>query len=79
MALRLKLAIVAALATLGLGGWLLLRDSSLFSVSSVTIVGLSADALPAVADAARAPRRARRPTTDFSVSGTARGGRAATR
>ena len=67
MALRLKLAIAAALATLGLGGWLLLRDSSLFAVNNVTIVGLSADAQPVVSSALEAAARSQT-TTDFSVS-----------
>ena len=67
MPLRLKLAIAAALATLGLGGWLLLRDSPLFSVSQVTIVGLSADAQPAVAAQLEAAARSQT-TTDFSVA-----------
>lgn len=67
MALRLKLAIAAALATLGLGGWLLLRDSSLFAVHNVTIVGLSADAQPVVSSSLEAAARSQT-TTDFSAS-----------
>ena len=66
MPLRLKLAIAAALATLGLGGWLLLRDSSFFAVNDVTIVGLSADAQPVVPAALEAAAHSQT-TTDFSV------------
>jgi len=66
MPLRLKLAVAAALATLGLGGWLLLRDSSFFAVNDVTIVGLSADAAPTVAAQLEAAARSQT-TTDFSV------------
>lgn len=67
MPLRLKLATAAALATLGLGGWLLLRDSSFFAVNDVTIVGLSADAQPIVAAQLEAAARSQT-TTDFNVA-----------
>ena len=66
MALRHKLAALALLAPLGLGGWLLLRDSALFAVDQVTIVGLSPGALPAVSDELIAAARTQT-TTDFSV------------
>jgi hypothetical protein len=48
MRARHKLACLAALPLLGLGGWLVLRDSALFSVDHVRVVGLSRNALPAV-------------------------------
>ena len=67
MPLRLKLAIAAALATLGLGGWLVVRDSSLFAVHDVTIVGLSADAQPAVSAQLEAAAQSQT-TTSFSVA-----------
>ena len=67
MPLRLKLAIAAALATLGLGGWLVVRDSSLFAVHDVTIVGLSADAQPIVSAQLEAAAQSQT-TTDFSVA-----------
>jgi cell division septal protein FtsQ len=67
MPLRLKLAIAAALATLGLGAWLVVRDSSLFAVHDVTIVGLSADAQPVVSAQLEAAAQSQT-TTDFSVA-----------
>jgi len=67
MPLRLKLAIAAALATLGLGGWLVLRDSSVFAVHDVTILGLSADAQPAISAQLDAAAQSQT-TTDFSVA-----------
>jgi cell division septal protein FtsQ len=67
MALRLKLVCLALLPLIGLGGWLLLRASPLFSVEEVSIVGLSPSALPAVSDQLIAAARTQT-TTDFSVS-----------
>jgi cell division protein FtsQ len=66
MVLRNKLVLLALLPVVGLGGWLLLRGSSLFSVDQVTIVGLSPNALPAVSDDLIAAARSQT-TTDFSV------------
>jgi len=67
MVLRNKLVWLALLPVVGLGGWMLLRGSSLFSVDQVTIVGLSPRALPAVSDDLIAAARAQT-TTDFSVA-----------
>jgi cell division protein FtsQ len=66
MHMRHKLACLAALPLLGLGGWLVLRDSALFSVDHVSVVGLSRNALPAVSDQLLAAARAQT-TTDFST------------
>jgi cell division protein FtsQ len=66
MALRHKLAVVAVVAIVGLGGWMLLRGSSLFAVDQVAVVGLSPNALPAVSDQLIAAARAQT-TTNFSV------------
>jgi cell division protein FtsQ len=67
MALRNKLAFLALLPLIGLGGWMLLRASPLFSVEQVTITGLSPNALPAVSDQLIAAARTQS-TTDFSVA-----------
>ena len=67
MRARYKLAALAALVLLPLGGWLALRDSSLFSVDQVRVVGLSRGALPAVSDELLAAARSQT-TTDFSVA-----------
>jgi len=67
MRARHKLACLAALPLLGLGGWLVLRDSSLFSVDQVSVVGLSPNALPVVSDQLVAAARAQT-TTDFSTA-----------
>jgi cell division septal protein FtsQ len=67
MALRHKLACLVALPVIGLGGWMVLRGSSLFAVDQVTIVGLSPNALPAVSDQLIAAARTQT-TTDFSVA-----------
>ena len=64
MALRHKLVCVALV---GLGGWVLLRGSSLFAVDQVSIAGLSPNALPAVSDDLIAAARTQT-TTDFSVA-----------
>ncbi len=66
MALRHKLVCLALLPLLGLGGWMLVRDSALFAVDQVSIVGLSPGALPAVSDELIAAARSQT-TTDFSV------------
>jgi cell division septal protein FtsQ len=67
MALRHKLVCLALLPLVGLGGWLLVRSSPLFSVDQVTIVGLSPNALPVVSDDLIAAARTQT-TTDFSVA-----------
>jgi cell division protein FtsQ len=67
MALRHKLVCLALLPVIGLGGWLLLRGSSLFAVEQVSIVGLSPNALPAVSDELIAAARTQT-TTDFSLA-----------
>ena len=79
MRARHKLAALAALGLALLGGWLALRDSSLFSVDQVRVVGLSRGALPAVSDkllaaarAAPAGSRAPPPQRNPSPSGSIR-------
>jgi cell division septal protein FtsQ len=67
MRARHKLACLAALPLLGLGGWLVLRDSALFSVDHVSVVGLSRNALPAVSDQLLTAARSQT-TTDFSTA-----------
>jgi cell division protein FtsQ len=67
MRMRHKVACLAALPLLGLGGWLVLRDSALFSVDHVSVVGLSPNALPAVSDQLLSAARAQT-TTDFSTA-----------
>ncbi len=49
-----------------MGGWLILRDSALFSVDDVTIVGLSANAAPVVGQQLIVAAR-QQTTTDFSA------------
>lgn len=66
LSLRMQVACVAAIVLVAVGGWLLLRDSALFSVNQVTIEGLSADAVPAVSEQLDAAARSQT-TTDFSV------------
>jgi cell division protein FtsQ len=61
-----KLIAAATLALASLGGWLVLRDSGLFAVEDVTIVGLSSHAEPQVARDLLAAARSQT-TTDFSV------------
>jgi cell division septal protein FtsQ len=65
--LRRKLALAVALALVATGGWLILRDSPLFSVNDVTIQGLSPDASPVVTERLLAAARAQT-TTDFSAA-----------
>jgi cell division protein FtsQ len=66
MRLRNKLTILLLVPLVVIGGWLLLRDSGLFSVDHVAISGLGADAQPIVsADLAAAAHR--ETTTDFSL------------
>jgi len=67
MALRHKLACLALIPVIGLGGWFVLRGSSLFAVDQVSIVGLSPNALPAISDQLIAAARTQT-TTDFSVA-----------
>jgi cell division septal protein FtsQ len=64
--LRIKLMFALSLALLGVAGWLMLRDSGLFAVDDVTIVGLSHDAAPVVREQLAAAARAQT-TTDFSA------------
>jgi len=64
--LRTRLALLVSLPVLVLGGWMLLRDSSLFSVDQVAISGLGADALPVVSADLTAAAHGQT-TTDFSV------------
>ncbi len=64
--LRTKIVLATVSAVIGLCGWLVLRDSALFSVNDVTIVGLSADAVPAVSEQLVAAARSQT-TTDFSA------------
>ncbi len=53
MRLRNRLTVLAAVPLVAIGGWLLLRDSSLFSVDRrARSRALGADALPVVSDAA---------------------------
>jgi len=66
MPLRHRLICLAALPVVGLGGWLVLRDSSLFSVQNVQIVGLSRDTAPVVREDLLAAARSQT-TTDFSL------------
>jgi len=67
MALRHKLACLVLLPVIAVGGWIVLRGSSLFAVEQVTVVGLSPNALPAVSDQLIAAARTQT-TTDFSVA-----------
>jgi len=64
--LRTRLTVLAAVPVIVIGGWLLLRDSALFSVDQVAISGLGADALPVVSDDLLAAAR-HETTTDFSL------------
>jgi cell division septal protein FtsQ len=63
--LRLKLVFAALLVAVGVGGWLVLRDSQLFAVHNVTIVGLSPGAVPQVSRQLVSAARLQT-TTDFS-------------
>ena len=64
--LRSRLTVLALVPLVVIGGWLLLRDSALFSVDRVAISGLSADTLPVVsADLSAAAHQ--QTTTDFSL------------
>ena len=64
--LRTRLTVLAVAALVVIGGWLLLRDSALFSVDQVALSGLGADALPVVSDDLLAAAH-RQTTTDFSL------------
>jgi cell division protein FtsQ len=64
--LRTRLSVLAAVPVVVIGGWLLLRDSALFSVDQVAISGLGADALPVVSEDLLAAAR-HETTTDFSL------------
>ena len=66
MPLRARLMVLAAVALVVIGGWLLLRDSALFSVDQVQISGLGADALPVVSEDLLAAAH-QETTTDFSL------------
>jgi cell division septal protein FtsQ len=67
MALRQKLVCVGLAGVLGLGGWLLIRSSALFSVQEVSIAGLTPSASPIVSDELIAAARTQA-TTSFSVA-----------
>ena len=71
MSLRQRLLCLAVVPVLGVGGWLVLRDSSLFSVENVRLVGLTGDAAPAVSEDLLAAARSQT-TTNFSVGRAAR-------
>ena len=64
--LRTRLTVLALVPLVVIGGWLLLRDSGLFSVDRVAISGLSADALPVVSEDLLAAAH-QQTTTDFSL------------
>ena len=66
MSLRLKLICAIGVPVFAIGGWLVLRDSTLFSVDQIEISGLPATALPQVGAELRAAAH-RQTTTDFSV------------
>jgi cell division septal protein FtsQ len=66
MRLRYKLACLVAVPAIGVLGWMLLRDSPLFSVDQVTLVGLSPDTMPVVQQELLTAARSQT-TTDFSV------------
>jgi len=66
MSLRLKLICAIGVPVFAIGGWLVLRDSPLFSVDQIEISGLPATALPQVGAELRAAAH-RQTTTDFSV------------
>jgi cell division protein FtsQ len=66
MRLRYRLACLAGVPLVALLCWLVLRDSGLFAVDQVTIVGLSSRALPAVVQQIDEAAHSQT-TTDFSV------------
>jgi cell division septal protein FtsQ len=66
LSLRAKLICAVGLPVFAIGGWLVLRDSPLFSVNQIEITGLPATALPQVSADLRAAAQ-RQTTTDFSV------------
>ena len=66
--LRYKVACLLALPLIGIGSWMLLRDSSLFSVDNVQLVGVDGGtALPEVSSDLIAAAHGQT-TTDFSVA-----------
>jgi cell division protein FtsQ len=65
--LRTRLTVAAVVPLVVIGGWLLLRDSALFSVDRVAISGLSADSLPVVSEDLLAAAH-QQTTTDFSLN-----------
>ncbi|HEY1774667.1 MAG TPA: cell division protein FtsQ/DivIB [Solirubrobacteraceae bacterium] len=66
MRLRTKLTILALVPLVVIGGWLLLRDSALFSVDRVALSGLGSDVQPVVSEDLMAAAH-RETTTDFSL------------
>jgi len=66
LSLRNKLICAIGIPVFAIGGWLVLRDSPLFSVDQIEITGLPTNALPAVSADLRAAARGET-TTDFSV------------
>lgn len=66
MSLRLKLICAIGVPVFAIGGWLVLRDSPLFSVDQIEVSGLPATALPQVGAELRAAAHSQT-TTDFSV------------
>jgi cell division septal protein FtsQ len=64
--LRNKLICAIGVPVFAIGGWLVLRDSPLFSVEEIEITGMPANALPAVSADLRAAARSQT-TTDFSI------------
>ena len=67
LGLRQRIALALAIVAVPLGGWMILRDSALFSVDQVTVVGLSPTADGRVLEALDRAARAQT-TTDFSVA-----------
>jgi cell division protein FtsQ len=66
MRLRYKIAWLVAVPAIGVLGWMVLRDSRLFSVEEVTIAGIAPDVQPGVQEDLFAAARSQT-TTDFSV------------
>lgn len=62
---RQQIALALAIVVVPLGGWMILRDSALFSVDQVTVVGLSPTAQAGVLEALDRSAHAQT-TTDFS-------------
>lgn len=71
MSLRMRLLAIGVLVFATGMGWLALRDSALFAVSSVTIDGLPANVQPVVLEELQTAAR-EQTTTDFSVAAVQR-------